>query len=154
MIESIKIYNIKDHSQETIPGRTPLKIYALDLQSPILVHSLKDIVKDEYVFLETNETAKFKEPFKPLFFCYDKIMALYNSSETVGILKGHLHLLTTVMFEIFGPFMAHLKHLKASRLMSFELAGRTFPGSHLSIVEPRTLCESVVSLTQHIVVTI
>jgi hypothetical protein len=58
---AIKIYKIKDHDQETISGRTPLKIYAF-----------KNIVKDENVFLETTEVAKFKEPFKPLFFGYSK----------------------------------------------------------------------------------
>lgn len=128
---AIKIYKIKDHDQETISGRTPLKIHALDLQSPSLVHALKDIVKDENVFLETTEIAKFKEPFKPLFFCYDKIMALYHSSKTTGILKEHLRLLTQVMNEIFGPFMTHLKHLRASGLMSFKLAWTYFPRQSL-----------------------
>ena len=128
---AIKIYKIKDHEQETISGRTPLKIHALDLQSPVLVHALKDIVKDENVFLETTEVAKFKEPFKPLFFCYDKIMALYNSPDTTGILKEHLRLLTQVMNEIFGPFMTHLKHLRTSGLMSFKLAWTYFPRESL-----------------------
>ena len=124
---AIKIFKIKDASQPTISGRTPLKIHEVELQSPILVAALKDILKDENVFLETTETAKFQEPFKPLFFCHDKIMALYQKSENDGALKQHLRLLVQVMGDLFGGFMAQLKNLRASGLISYQLAWTYFP---------------------------
>ncbi len=128
---AIKIYKIKDHEQETISGRTPLKIHLVELQSPILVAALKGIVKDENVFLEATETAKFQEPFKPLFFCYDKIMALYEKTELDGVLKQHLRLLVQVMGDLFGGFMSQLKNLRASGLISYKLAWTYFPRDNL-----------------------
>jgi hypothetical protein len=98
----------------------------IEVQSSLLVAALKDIVKDEGMFLETTETAKFNEPFKPLFFCYDKIMALYEKRSDGTLLKEHLGLLVQVMGELFGGFMSHLKHLNASGLISYKLAWTYF----------------------------
>lgn len=123
---AIKIFKIKDHEQPTISGKTPLKIHSIEIQSAILVAALKDIVKDEGMYLETTESAKFQQPFKPLFFCYDKIMALYDKTKSGGVLKQHLKLLVQVMDEMFGSFMNHLKHLNASGLISYKLAWTYF----------------------------
>ncbi len=124
---AIKIYKIKDHEKPTISGRTPLKIHMIDLQSPALVAAIKDIVKDEDVFLEATETARFSAPFKPLYFCYDKIRALHESLDNDAILKKHVGLFLQVMRDIFGGIMTHLKHLKASGLISYKLAWTYFP---------------------------
>lgn len=97
---AIKIYKIKDHEQPTISGRTPLKIHEVELQSAILVAALKDIVKDEGLYLESTEVAKFQTPFKPLFFSYDKIMALVEKTKANGLLKEHLHLLVSSSFHV------------------------------------------------------
>ena len=123
---AIKIFKVKDHEQQTISGKTPLKNHMIEIQSSLLVAALKDIVKDEGVFLETTETAKFNEPFKPLFFCYDKIIALYEEKSDGSLLKEHLGLLVQVMGELFGGFMSHLKHLNASGLISYKLAWTYF----------------------------
>jgi Domain of unknown function (DUF7025) len=123
---AIKIYKIKDHEQPTISGKTPLKIHMIEVQSALLVAALKDIVKDEGMFLETTETAKFNEPFKPLFFSYDKIMAMYEKKSDGSLLKEHLGLLVQVMSELFGSFMSQLKHLNASGLISYKLAWTYF----------------------------
>lgn len=123
---AIKIFKIKDPEQPTISGKTPVKIHQIEIQSAILVAALKDIVKHEGMYLETTECAKFQEPFKPLFFCYDKIMALYDKTKSGGILKQHLKLLVQVMDEMFGSFMTHLKHLNASKLISYKLAWTYF----------------------------
>lgn len=123
---AIKIFKVKDHEQPTISGKTPLKIQMIEVQSSLLVAALKDIVKDEGMFLETTETAKFSEPFKPLFFCYDKIMVLFEETKSGNLLKEHLGLLVQVMGELFGGFMSSLKHLKASGLISYKLAWTYF----------------------------
>lgn len=124
---AIKVYKVKDNDQPTITGRTPLKIHMVQLQSPILVEAIKDIVKEENVFLEATEVATFNTPFKPLYFCYDKIMALQRKCEEDTILKQHLNLLVQVMNEMFGGFMNQLKHLNSSGLISYKLAWTYFP---------------------------
>lgn len=124
---AIKIYKIKDSSQPTISGRTPLKIHEIELQSPILIAALKDILEEVDFFLETTEPAKFQEPFKPLFFCYDKIIALYQKADNYGAVKQHLRLLVQVMGDLFGSFVVQLKNLRASGLISYKLAWTYFP---------------------------
>lgn len=124
---AIKLYKIKDYEQPTISGKTPLKIHSVEVQSPLLVAALKPILKDADMFIETSEPAKFQEPFKPLFFSFDKILELTARTKKEGILKQHLELLVTVMEELFGSFMTHLKNLNASGLISYKLAWTYFP---------------------------
>jgi hypothetical protein len=124
---AIKIYKIKDHEKPTISGHTPLKIHMIDVQSPVLVAAIKDIVKEEEFFLEETETARFSAPFKPLYFSYDRIRALHESLDDDSVLKKHIGLLLQVMADIFGGFMTHLKHLKTSGLISCKLVWTYFP---------------------------
>ncbi|RDW64256.1 ATPase-3 [Coleophoma crateriformis] len=124
---AIKIFKIKDESQATIAGRTPLKIHAIELQSLVLVMALKDILIAENHWLEVTEPAKFQEPFKPLFFCYDKIVALKEETDGETVLGQHLQLLCQVMGEMFGGLMLQLKNLRASGLVSYKLAWAYFP---------------------------
>jgi hypothetical protein len=124
---AIKVYKIRDGDKPTISGRTPLMIHMIQIQSPILIDAIKDIVKEENVFLESSEVATFEAPFKPLYFCYDKIMALHRKIQDDSILKQHLNLLVQVMVEIFGGFMTQLKHLNAGGLISYKLAWTYFP---------------------------
>lgn len=139
---AIKIFKIKDHEQPTISGKTPLKIHSVEIQSQILVAALKDIVKEQGMYLEVTEPAKFQEPFKPLFFCYDKIMALCQKSKSTGLMKQHLHLLAGVMEELFESFMSHLRHLNASKLISYKLAWTYFPKDEMIYCGTRD-CERV-----------
>lgn len=136
------MFKIPDCSKPTISGRTPLKIHAVHIQSPYLVSALKDIVKEEGVNLEVSETAHFQEPFKPLFFCYDKILSL-SQSTTDAIAAEHLVLLVTVLNEIFGDLMRTLSNLKNSRLISYPLAWTHFPHGSLvysSVSECARVC--------------
>lgn len=47
---AMKVYKVRDPEKPTIAGRTPLKIHVVEIQSPILVTSLKDVVKLEGIF--------------------------------------------------------------------------------------------------------
>ena len=145
---AIKVFKVKDHEQPTISGRTPLKIYSIEIQSAILVSVLKDILKPQGMYLETSEPAKFQEPFKPLFFTYDKIIALYEGTKakTNGLLKQHLNLLVQVMDEMFGSFMQHLKHLNASGLISYKLAWTYFPKNTMIFYGTKD-CERICRVT-------
>jgi len=124
---AIKIYKVKDYDQPTLNGKTPLKIHQVELQSPLLVSALKPILKDQGMFLEATEPATFSAPFKPLFFCYNKITELQKSIKKSGLLRDHLALLVGVMEQLFGSFMAHLKNLNATGLISYKLAWTYFP---------------------------
>jgi hypothetical protein len=139
---AIKIYKIKDYEQPTISGVTPLKIYQIELQSSLLVGALKDIMKGEGIYLEQTEVATFQAPFKSLFFCYDKIMSLVAKTPSDTLLKGHLDLLVPVMEEVFGGFMAHLRNLNASGLISYKLAWTYFPKNTMLYCGSRD-CERV-----------
>lgn len=124
---AINIFKVKDHSLPTINGTTPLKIQSVQVQSAVLVNALKDIVKDEGMHLETTETAKFDEPFKALFFSYDKIKAMTQGKHQDKLLSAHSALLLQVMEELFGSIMTSQTHLKSSGLMSYKLAWTYFP---------------------------
>jgi hypothetical protein len=139
---AVKVYKVKDPEQPTISGRTGLKFHMVELQNPVLVGALKDIVKHEGVFLEATEPAKFMEPFRPLYFCYDKILALHRTSEDGSALRQHLQLLLQVMESLFGGFMTHLKHLRASGLISYKLAWTYFPKNSM-VYSAATDCERV-----------
>ena len=124
---AIKLYKIKDLEQNTIGGRTPLKIHSIEIQSPLLVTALKPIVKEVGVFLDEHDTAKFDEPFKPLFFCYDKIFALRDKATNDVVFKDHLALLTQLMIDVFGGIRKKLRSLQQSQLINFKLAWTYFP---------------------------
>lgn len=131
---AIKVFKVKDHEQPTINGMTPLKIQTVQVQSARLVDALKDIVKDEGMYLETTETAKFSAPFKPLFFSYDKIVAMAGKTHKDTLLTKHAALLLQVMDELFGTIMTQLKHLKSSGLISYKLAWTYFPKGSMVFV--------------------
>lgn len=124
---AIKIYKIKDTNQNTIAGRTPLKIHAIDVQSPLLVAALKPIVQGAGVFLDEHDIAKFTDPFKPLYFCYDKIIGLRDHVIKDPVFQHHLALLAELMAELFDTMRQKLCNLRQSRLINFDLAWTYFP---------------------------
>ena len=123
---AIKVYKVADAKQPTIAGRTPMKIQSIEIQSPALVAALKDVLESVETFLVVHETAIFRAPFKPLYFCYDKIMALYDQAGEDVMFKEHLHLLKELMGELFGGMMTRLRHLRESKLISYDLAWTYF----------------------------
>jgi hypothetical protein len=113
----------------------------VELQSPRLVAALKDIVKEEGVFLEVSQAAWFQEPFKSLFFGYHEIVSLLQST-TDDILLQHLQLLVNVLNDLFGDLMHTLANLKKSRLISFDLLWTHFPRGSL-VYSSTSDCERV-----------
>jgi hypothetical protein len=132
---------VPDCSKPTISGRTPLKTHAVELQSPLLVAALKNIVKEEDMFLEVSQAAWFEEPFKPLFFGYHEIVSLLQST-TDDTLLQHLQLLVNVLNDLFGDLMHTLANLKKSRLITYELLWTHFPCGSL-VYSSTTDCERV-----------
>jgi hypothetical protein len=79
-------------------------------------------VRKEGVYLDENETAIFFEPFRPLYFCADEIVALHANTPESSPIKQHLLLLLKVMGEIFSGVRAQVRNLQAGGLISYKLA--------------------------------
>ncbi len=139
---AIKVYKIKDHSKPTVSGRTPLTIFKIEIQSLVLLDALKDILEQEHVFVPEGETASFERPFKPLFFCYDRILTLYENVDGDDIPKQHLGLLMQVLDDIFSGLMTQLKHFRANGLISYRLAWTFFPRNSI-LYSGRGGCEQL-----------
>ncbi|KAN0071868.1 P-loop containing nucleoside triphosphate hydrolase protein [Elaphomyces granulatus] len=124
---AIRIYKTKDKDKPVISGRFALKYYMIEIQSPVLVSALKDIVSKEDVYLEPTETATFRPPFRTLYFCSEDIAALQKSSDEGSVVKSHLGLLLRVMGDVFGESRIRVRQLQVSGLISYELAWTFFP---------------------------
>ena len=124
---AIKTYKVKDRDKPSMAGRYPLKYHMIEIQNPTLVAALEPILKKENVYLDVNETASFTQPFRPLYFCQDDIMALYKSTPADEALKGYLNLLLRLMDDMFGDVRTRKRHLQASGLVNFKLAWTYFP---------------------------
>ncbi|KAF2419775.1 ATPase [Tothia fuscella] len=123
-----------------VGGSFALKFHMLEIQSPVLVSALKDIVKKEDVHLEATETATFKHPFRPLWFCTEQILALQKTTAEGTTLRIHLNLLVQLLGQIFGGMRQHLKHLQTSGLASFKLLWTYYPKDSI-IYSPDKDCE-------------
>ena len=124
---AIKVYKVVDEERPAIAGRYPLKVQSLEIQSPILLVALKDILANVGHYLETTEVAKFKEPFESLFFSYETILELFDRTGEQDTLKHHLRLLVRVMTDLFGGSKKQLQNLQESKLVTFALAWTYFP---------------------------
>lgn len=124
---AIKLYKAKDLDKPVLSGRFALKPHMMEIQNPILVAALKDIVAKEDVHLELSETVTFKEPFRALYFCHDEITALHRTTPEGSALKLQLQLLLKVMADIFANVRKPVRQLQASGLINFRLAWTYFP---------------------------
>lgn len=124
---AIKVYKVRDLEKPALSGRFSLKYFRIDIQNPQLVASLEEILKKEDVHLDVNEIATFREPFRPLYFCYDDIVAKYKRLLEGDVLKPHMLLLIKVLDDVFSEIRIKRKHLLASGLVSFKLAWTYFP---------------------------
>jgi hypothetical protein len=124
---AIKLYKTKDLSKPVLSGRFALKPYMMEIQSPILLAALRDIVAKEGIHLELSETLMVKEPFRALYFCHDEITALHRSTPDHSALKLQLQLLLKVMADIFVNVRKPVRQLQAAGLINFRLAWTYFP---------------------------
>jgi hypothetical protein len=142
---AIKVYKIKDQEKPVINGRWALKYHQLDVQNPVLIECLKDIVKKENVHLEASEVAIFRYPFRPLWFCWPDIEAAHRRAGEGSTLKEQtltqqLALLLKVMGDIFGGMKKHLQSLQSSGLISYKYAWTYFPKDSI-VYSPDKDCE-------------
>jgi hypothetical protein len=138
---AIKVYKIKDLEKAVVSGSFALKYHMLEIQSPILVTALRDIMKKEDIHLEPTEIATFKQPFRALWFRYDEIAALHRKTVELP-LKSHIGLLMKLLGDIFGGVKLHVDNLQASGLINFKYSWMYFPKDSL-IYSPDKDCERI-----------
>ncbi|PNP83434.1 hypothetical protein FNYG_02997 [Fusarium nygamai] len=124
---AIKVYKIKDIQKGAISNRYPLKYHRVDVQNPLLVSAIEPILKKENLHLDVHDTAIFKEPFRPLWFCQDEIRDLYRNTKQGDPLKGYLQLLLRVLDEIFRDLKIKRRNLLDKDLIDFRTAWTLFP---------------------------
>ncbi|KAF9767335.1 hypothetical protein IL306_000126 [Fusarium sp. DS 682] len=124
---AIKVYKIKDLQKGAISNRYPLKYYQVDVQNPLLVSAIEPILKKENLHLDVHDTAVFKEPFRPLWFCQDEIRDLYRNTKQDDPLKGYLQLFLRVLDEIFRDLKIKRRNLLDKDLIDFRTAWTLFP---------------------------
>ncbi|KAJ4257357.1 hypothetical protein NW762_008475 [Fusarium torreyae] len=124
---AIKVYKIKDLLKGAVSGRYPLKYHQVDVQNPLLVSALEPILKKENIHLDVHDTATFKEPFRPLWFCQDEIRDLYRETKQDDPLKGYLQLFLRVLDEIFRDLKIKRRNLLDKGLVDFRTAWTLFP---------------------------
>jgi len=124
---AIKVYKVKDKGKPVIGGRFALKYHQIEVQNPLLVAALAPIVKEENVHLDPSEAALFKEPFQPLYFRYDEIVAKARSLDSADPLKPFIRLLIRVLDEAFGGLKEKRQQLADMGLVNFKLAWTFFP---------------------------
>ncbi|KAH8168819.1 ATPase family associated with various cellular activities (AAA) domain-containing protein [Sarocladium implicatum] len=124
---AIRVFKIKDRDKPCIQGRYPLKFHKIDIQNSLLVTALEPILQKENVKLDTNETAMFLFPFRPLWFCQEEIHNLWRSKAEDEPIKPYLELLLRLLDEVFADMRVKRRHLKASGLVDFRTAWTLFP---------------------------
>lgn len=129
---AIVVYKVKDDSKGTFEGAWCLKINSVQIQSPILTKILDPLVQREGIHLDKTQPTLISEPFKPLFFCYDEVMALNDSCNSKGIMKEHLALLAELFHTLFDDVKERILNLKQQGLIAWDLLWTLFPkGTHI-----------------------
>lgn len=124
---AIKVYKVRDADKPVISGRCALKYHMIEVQNPLLVAALDDILKKQDVHLDVNETATFNEPFSALYFAYDDIVAKYKSLSNDDPVRPFMLLFIRLLDDILGETRVKVKNLRASGLVSHKLAWTYFP---------------------------
>jgi hypothetical protein len=100
---AIKVFKIKGREKPCIGGIYPLKYHSVDVQNPVVVESLKPILREGIGSrLDTEYTLTFTESFQDLWFCQEEIANLAMTAENADALKPYLQLPLTTMNEIFA----------------------------------------------------
>lgn len=123
---AIKVFMAKDFDKPVLGGHYSLKCHMIEIQNLSLVAALEPILKRDGVNLDLYSPARFNAPFRPLFFCYDDIVAKYKSLSQEDILKTFMFLLIKVMDEVFEEVKFKQSSLQASGLISFDIAWAYF----------------------------
>jgi hypothetical protein len=147
---AIKVFKVKDLDKPVISGRFSLRYHMIEVQNPLLVAALGEILKEQDVHLDVSENATFSHPFPELYFGYDGIVAKHRSldeTDPAHPLKPFLLLLIRLLDDIFADTRAKLKALRADGLMSYKLAWTLFP-QNTTVISWGNNCELLSKVTE------
>ncbi|KAL2131458.1 hypothetical protein VTI74DRAFT_5088 [Chaetomium olivicolor] len=146
---AIKVYKVKDTEKPVISGRFSLRYYMLEIQNPLLVAALAEILKKQDNHLDIGENAIFKHPFRELYFGYDDIVVKHRSLEKTdpaNPLNPYLLLLIKLLDDMFVDTRTKLKALRENGLISFKLAWALFPRD-TTVISWGSKCELLCKVT-------
>lgn len=125
---AIITYMIKDLSKPVISGRYSLKYHRIVIQNQLLMEAVADIIKEKNIeYYDRSKAASFDEPFRPLYYIFDDIVAKLEGLAKDDPLSPFLLLLVKALEGIFSPTWSSLSYLKSDDLITFELAWTLFP---------------------------
>jgi hypothetical protein len=146
---AIKVFKVKDLDKPVILGRWCLRYHMIEIQNPLLVAALAEVLKPHDVHLDTCENATFQYPFSELYFGYDDIVAKHRSlddTDAAHPLRPFLLLLIRLVDDIFADTRARVKALGADGLISFKLAWTLFP-KNAAVISWGDNCELLLKVT-------
>lgn len=127
---AIRVFKIKDKDKPVISGRHSLRYHQIEVQSPLLVAALAEILAKQNMHLDVLDTATFSHPFRELYFAYDDILAKCRALEAdtdPAPVRPFMQLLVRLLDDMFAGTRAKLRQLLADGLVSFKLAWTLFP---------------------------
>jgi hypothetical protein len=140
---AIKVFKVKDLEKPVISGRFSLRYHLIEVQNPLLVAAVAEILKKQDIHLDVCENATFRYPFPELYFGYDGIVVKHRSldeRDPEHPVRPFLLLLIRLLDDIFADTRAKLRGLRADNLMSFKLAWTLFP-KNTAVVSWSSNCE-------------
>jgi hypothetical protein len=146
---AIHVFKVKNTEKPVISGRFSLRHHMVEVQNPLLVAALAEILKEQDIHLDPGENASFKYPFQELYFSYDDIVAKHRAlgdTDPSHPLKPFLRLFIALLDDIFADTRAKLKALQADGLVSFKLAWAFFP-KNTTVISWGNNCELLSRVT-------
>ncbi|KAF3805705.1 hypothetical protein GCG54_00005067 [Colletotrichum gloeosporioides] len=101
---AVDVLMVEDKDKSAIDGKARFTCFHLDDDGPIV----------------------FYPPFRPLYFCYEEMVGLRESTDD-GSLKRYLGNLISTLDDVLGEMRKQSHQLKASGLVNFDLAWTYFP---------------------------
>ncbi|KAE9566402.1 hypothetical protein CGMCC3_g17458 [Colletotrichum fructicola] len=123
---AVDVLMVEDKDKAAINGKAPFTCQKITIQHPALIEILGLILENEGFHLDDNGPIVFYSPFRPLYFCYEEIVGLCESTNDDS-LKVYLENLLTTLNDILGETRKQSHQLKARGLVNFDLAWTYFP---------------------------
>lgn len=147
---AIKAFKVKDLEKPVMSGRFSLRYHLLELQNPLLVAAVAELLKKQDMHIDVCQNAKFMYPFPELYFGYDDIVAKHRSldeKDPAHPVRPFLLLLIRLLDDIFTDTRAQLKGLRTDNLISFTLAWTLFP-KNTTVISWGNNCELLFKVTE------
>ena len=146
---AIKVFKVKDMTKPIISGRFSLRYHMVQVQNPLLVGAVSEILKKQDVHIDASDIATFKHPFQELYFGYDDLVAKHrelDETDPASPLRPFLLLFIRLLDDIFSETRAKIKALLAEGLISYKLAWTLFP-KNTTVITWGNNCELLCKVT-------